>query len=269
MPNDYETEEKVEKILSGIPGLDELLDGGLYERSSTVIAGPPGTGKTTFGMQYLHAGVTQFGESGILITFEEFPETIYRDASNFGWDLKKCEADNLLKVVFTSPAVLKSELEKENGFFDMMVSKIDAKRVVIDSVTLMEQITNDKQELRQIFNGLINGFKRLGATTILTSEMPLLFGQESSLESSIGFVVDNIIFLRYVEIESELETALTVLKARGSKHVKDIRQYTIGSKGILIETKFTGHQGILTGFPSRPISGKTLLEEGLIRKKRG
>jgi circadian clock protein KaiC len=258
----------VKKILSGVPGLDELLDGGLYERSSTVIAGPPGTGKTTFGVQFLHEGAASLNEPGIFITFEEFPETIYRDALNFGWDLKKCEAEGSLKVIFTSPAVLKSELEKESGFIDKIVAAIGAKRIIVDSVTLMEQLTNDRQELRQIFNSLINGFKRLGLTTILTSEIPLLFGQESALDSSIGFVVDNIVLLRYVEIESELKTALTVLKARGSKHAKDIRQYEIASSGIVIETKFTGHQGILTGFPSRPISGKTLLEEGLIRKKR-
>jgi circadian clock protein KaiC len=261
-------EEAVRRILSGIPGLDELLDGGLYEKSSTVIAGPPGTGKTTFGVQYLYAGATRFNEPGLFITFEEFPETIYRDANNFGWDLKKCESEGTLKVIFTSPAVLKSELEKESGFIDKLVGATDAKRVVIDSVTLMEQLTTDRQELRLVFNSLINGFKRLGLTTILTSEIPLLFGQSSTLESSIGFVVDNIIFLRYVEIESELETALTVLKARGSKHAKDIRQYAIGSSGISIDTKFAGHHGILTGFPSRPISGKTLLEEGLIRKKK-
>lgn len=261
-------EATVKKIHSGIPGLDELLDGGLYERSSTVIAGPPGTGKTTFGAQFIYSGATLYNEPGIFVTFEEFPETIYRDCLNFEWDLKKYEAEGMMKVIFTSPAVLKSELEKEHGFIDKMVHQIDAKRIVIDSVTLMQQMTTDPQELRLIFNGLVNGLKRLGLTTILTSEMPLLFGHDSSLESSIGFVADNIIFLRYVEIESELNTALTVLKARGSKHAKDIRRYGISNKGVIIETKFAGHQGILTGFPSRPISGKTLLEEGLIKKKR-
>lgn len=256
------------KISSGIPGLDELLDGGLYERSSTVIAGPPGTGKTTFGAQFIYNGAAKYNEPGIFITFEEFPETIYRDMLNLGWDFKKLEAENKVKVIFTSPAVLKSELEKESGFVDRLVTQIDAKRIVIDSVTIMEQITTDQQELRQIYNSLINGLKRLGLTTILMSEMPLLFGSTSSLDSSIGFVVDNILILRYVEIESELETALTILKARGSKHAKDIRKYEITRKGISIETKFSGHQGILTGFPSRPVSGKAFLEEGLIRKKR-
>lgn len=258
----------MKKILSGIQGLDELLDGGLYERSSTVIAGPPGTGKTTFAAQFLYNGAVKYNEAGIFITFEEFPETIYRDMLNLGWDFKKLEAEGKLKVIFTSPTVLKSELEKESGFLDRLVANTDAKRIVIDSVTLMEQITADQQELRQIFNSLINGLKRLGLTTILTSEMPLLFGHSSSIESSIGFVADNIIILRYVEIESQLDTALTILKARGSKHAKDIRRYEITKHGIMIDTKFAGHQGILTGFPSRPVSGKTLLEEGLIRRKR-
>ncbi|HZD60135.1 MAG TPA: ATPase domain-containing protein [Anaerolineae bacterium] len=258
----------MKKISSGIPGLDELLNGGLYERSSTVIAGPPGTGKTTFGVQFIYNGAVRFNEPGIFITFEEFPEIIYRDAMNIGWDLKKYEAEDKIKVVFTSPAVLKSELEKENGLLDKIVAKTDAKRIVVDSVTLMEQVGFDQRELRQVLNSLINGMKRLGLTTILTSEIPLLFGHDNAFESSIGFIVDNILFLRYVEIESELETALTILKARGSQHAKDIRKYEITSNGINIEKKFAGHQGILTGFPSRMISGKTLLEEGLIRKKR-
>jgi len=258
----------LKKISSGIPGLDELLDGGLYERSSTVIAGPPGTGKTTFATQFIYYGAAKLGEAGIFITFEEFPEIIYRDAMNFGWDLRRQEEAGAIKVVFTSPAVLKSELEKENGLIDRMVAEIGAKRIVIDSVTLMEQISSDPLELRQLFNSLINGLKRLGLTTVLTSEVPLLFGHENTFETSIGFVVDNILFLRYVEIESELDTALTILKVRGSNHAKDIRKYEITDKGVTIETKFAGHQGILTGFPSRMISGKTLLEEGLIRKKR-
>jgi len=258
----------LKKILSGIPGLDDLLDGGLHERSSTVIAGPPGTGKTTFATQFIYQGAAKLGEAGIFITFEEFPEVIYRDAMNFGWDLKEQEAAGKLRIIFTSPAVLKSELEKENGLIDRVVAEIGAKRIVIDSVTLMEQISCDTIELRQLFNSLINGLKRLGLTTVLTSEVPLLFGHENTFETSIGFVVDNILFLRYVEIESELETALTILKVRGSKHAKDIRKYEIAENGVTIETKFSGHQGILTGFPSRMISGKTLLEEGLIRKKR-
>ncbi|MCL4499667.1 MAG: ATPase [Chloroflexi bacterium] len=258
----------MKKISSGVPGLDELLDGGIFERSSTVIAGPPGAGKTTFGLQFLYNGVTQFGESGIFVTFEEFPETIYRDALNLGWNLKREEDSGRLKVVFTSPSVLKSELEKEGGFFDHLVASIDGRRVVIDSATLMEQITEDPLELRAIFNALVNGFKRLGLTSILTAEVPFLFGDGTALENGLGFLVDNIFLLRFVEIESQLETALTLLKVRGSAHAKDIRRYNIGAAGISIKAKFSGRQGILTGFPSRAVTAETLLQEGLIKKRR-
>ncbi|MCL5292902.1 MAG: ATPase [Actinobacteria bacterium] len=258
----------MKKVPSGIPGFDQLLAGGIYERSSTVIGGPPGAGKTTFGLHFLYGGATRYGEPGIFITFEEFPETIYRDALNLGWDLKKEEEAGRLKVIFTSPSVLKSELEREGGLFDQLVASIDARRVVIDSVTLMEQIAEGRLELRAIYNGLVNGFKRLGLTSILTAEVPWLFGDRTSLESGLGFLVDNILLLRFVEIESELETALTVLKVRGSAHAKDIRRYHVGAHGIEIETKFAGRQGILTGFPSRTVSAETLLQEGLIKKRR-
>lgn len=258
----------MERVSSGIPGLDELLAGGLYAKSSTAIAGPPGTGKTTFGLQFLYSGATRFGEPGIFITFEQFPETIYRDAMKFGWDLKREEDAGRLKVIFTSPGVLKSELEREGGLFDRLAAELDAKRIVIDSVTLMEQITADRLELRSIFNALVNGFKRLGMTSILTAEIPWLFGGESVLESGLGFLVDNIFLLRYVEIESALDKALTILKVRGSEHAKDIRRYHVSAQGVEIETKFAGRQGILTGFPSRAVTAETLLQEGLIKRRK-
>lgn len=258
----------MKKIPSGIPGLDELLDGGLYEKSSTVIAGPPGAGKTTFGLQFLYNGVVEHGEAGIFISFEEFPETIYRDALNMGWDLKKLEDMGRLKVIFTSPSVLKSELEREGGFIDRLVTSLDARRVVIDSASMMEQLSTNRQELRAIFNELVNGFKRLGLTNILTAEIPFLFQDGAALENGLGFLVDNIFLLRFVEIDSELERALTLLKVRGSAHAKDIRRYEIDSQGVKIETKFSGRHGVLTGFPSRAVTAEKLLHEGLIKKRR-
>lgn len=257
----------MKKMPTGIPGLDELLEGGLYEKSSTVIAGPPGTGKTTFGLQFLYAGATRFNQPGIFITFEQFPESIYRDARNFGWDLQKCEADGTLKVIFTSPAVLKSELERERGLFDRLVAETDARRIVVDSITLMEQMSPNRLELRQTLNSLVNGLKRLELTSLLMSELPSLFGDGAVWESGVGFLVDNVLLLRYVEIDSELALALTILKVRGSPHAKDIRRYEITNHGVDIETKFAGRQGILTGFPH--ITAETLVEEGLIKRKGG
>lgn len=113
----------MKRLFTGIPGLDEMTHGGLYEKSATLVTGAPGTGKTTLGMQFIAAGAER-REPGIVVTFEHFPETLYGDASNFGWDFKKYEDEGLLKVIFTSPEVFKTELEKEMGLIDKLTAEM-------------------------------------------------------------------------------------------------------------------------------------------------
>ncbi len=257
------------RIASGIPGLDELLGGGLYERTCTLVTGPPGSGKTTLGLQFIYQGIVERQESGIIVTFEEFPETIYRDAHNFGWDLKRCEESGQLRVLFTSPAVLKGELEKESGLLNRLVQEIGARRIVIDPVTHLNQLTADPLKLREINNALVNGLKRLGLTSILTCEVPKILGPLGLTDGAIAFVVDNILLLKFVEIESQLQQAIIALKVRGSDHVKEIRRYHIGDHGIAIETKFLGREGLLSGTPRSTVTERTLLDKGLIRGKQG
>src|SRR5439155_1380370 len=83
--------------------LDEMLRGGFMDKDAVMVAGSAGTGKTTLALEYLVNGATQFGEPGIYLTFEQLPDQIYRDAENFGWDLRKLETENKLRVVCTSP----------------------------------------------------------------------------------------------------------------------------------------------------------------------
>ena len=93
----------IQRVPSGIPGLDDLLFGGFLEGDAVLVAGSPGTGKSTLGMQFLHEGIIRYDEAGFFITFEEFPQQIYRDAMNFGWDFRGLEEEDKLKVLFTSP----------------------------------------------------------------------------------------------------------------------------------------------------------------------
>lgn len=93
----------MERIKSGIPELDEMLRGGFMKGDAVLVAGPAGTGKTTFALQYIVNGITQFGENGVYVTFEQLPDQIYRDAKNFGWDLRKMEDEDRLRLVCTSP----------------------------------------------------------------------------------------------------------------------------------------------------------------------
>ena len=93
----------MKQALTGIVGLDKVLNGGFTQGSTIIVEGEPGTGKTTLGVQFLYNGATQLGEAGIYITFEELPDQIYKDMLRFGWDLQELERQNLIRVICISP----------------------------------------------------------------------------------------------------------------------------------------------------------------------
>lgn len=232
------------RISTGIPGFDQMIGGGLYEKSATLIAGAPGTGKTTLGLQFLIGGIND-GQPGIMVTFEEFPEIYFRDALNFGWDLKKFQEDNLLKILFTSPIVFKAELERDMGYIDRIVAQTGARRILIDPINLYESYFED-EENRLSFNSLVNALKRNNLTSFLIVELPELFGELSSIGETLPFIVDNVVILKYLEIDSTVQKAILVLKTRGTEHATDIRKFDINEKGIYISNRFEDREGLLS-----------------------
>lgn len=236
-----------ERIPFGIKALDKMISGGLLKGSANLLEGAPGTGKTTLAMQYIYNGITMYNEPGLIITFEEFPQQYYHDAMQFGWDFKKLEEEGKLKIIFSDPQTTISEFDKVDGVFVSLVEKMGIKRMAIDSMTHFESIVSDPYELREIETRLINSIKREEVTSILLKENDSLLGQMSQTTSKIPFIVDTYIVLRYVEIDSAIEKALCILKMRGSDHHKDIRCFRITSKGIEVESKFSGREGIMSG----------------------
>ncbi|NLP01327.1 MAG: hypothetical protein GX089_02445 [Fibrobacter sp.] len=236
-----------ERIPFGIKALDKMISGGLLRGSANLLEGAPGTGKTTLAMQYIYNGITMHNEPGLIITFEEFPQQYYHDAMQFGWDFKKLEEEGKLKIIFSDPQTTISEFDKVDGVFVSLVEKMGIKRMAVDSMTHFESIVSDPYELREIETRLINSIKREGVTSILLKENDSLLGQMSQTTSKIPFIVDTYIVLRYVEIDSAIEKALCILKMRGSDHHKDIRCFRITSKGIEVESKFSGREGIMSG----------------------
>src|SRR5512139_3602883 len=220
------------RVETGVAGLDKMLWGGFLQGSANLVRGAPGTGKTLLALQFLLRGAEQ-GEPGLLISFEAFPQSLQTDAQSLGWDLRAWQDRGLLHLYFTSPQVLLKSLEAPAGpLSDLFIEK-NIKRVVLDSVTHFTRLTNEPQQLRGIYNRLINALKREGVTSVLLAEEARLETPRTE-RGALSFVVDSILLLRYVEVESAIQRAITVMKIRGSDHVKEIRRYEILRGGIVV-----------------------------------
>ena len=239
-----------ERIRTDIKGLDEMLNGGFLPQTANLVEGPPGTGKSTLGMQFIYNGIRYHDEPGLILTFEEFPQQYYRDAESFGWDFRQLEREGKLRVIMTSPGVSRSDLESVGGTIETQAREMGARRILVDSISHFDQVAEDDTEFRSVVYGFINSLKREGLTSILTRESPVLLGGEEE-KNAIAYVVDSYIMLRYVEIESAIHKALLVVKLRGSDHAKDIRQFEISDEGIEIMSRFEGQEGIMSGSPRR------------------
>jgi circadian clock protein KaiC len=241
----------MERVKTGIAGLDEMLGGGFLPETANLVEGAPGTGKSTLGMQFIVNGIQLYNEPGIILTFEEFPQQYYRDAEAMGWLFTDLEKEDKLRVIMTSPEVGKADMERVGGRIESLAREIGAKRILVDSLSHFERLTRDPIELRSIIFSFANALKREGFTSIFTRESPVLIGEGDLANEDIAFLMDSYLMLRYVEIESAIHKALLVLKLRGSDHAKDIRQFEITGTGIEVRSKFEGREGILSGSPHR------------------
>src|SRR5512136_2462938 len=113
-----------ERVTSGISGLDDMLQGGFLRGAAVLVRGAPGTGKTALGLQFLIHGV-QNNEPGLLISFEEFPQSLHRDAESLGWDLRQLERDGMLHILFTSPQVFLSSLQTPSSPLNQLLLESD------------------------------------------------------------------------------------------------------------------------------------------------
>ena len=243
----------MERVKTGIPGLDEMLWGGLLPQTANLVEGAPGTGKTTLGMQFIYHGIVACDEPGLILTFEEFPQQYYSDALSFGWDFRQMERENKLRIVMSSPEVSLADLEQVGGRIETLVREIGAKRILVDSLSHLKRLSKDPSHLRSIVFAFINALKREGLTAMLARESGALLGEAGGADNAFAFLVDSYVLLRYVEIESTINKALLVLKMRGSNHDKGIRQYEITPRGIEIRAPFEGREGIMSGSPRQMV----------------
>ncbi|NPA47155.1 MAG: KaiC domain-containing protein [Thermococci archaeon] len=243
------------RVRTGIPGMDEILHGGIPERNVVLLSGGPGTGKTIFSQQFIWNGL-QAGEPGIYVALEEHPVQVRGNMAGFGWDVRKYEEKGLFAMVdaFTAGIGKSKEYEKYivhdvtdvREFIDVLrtaVKDIGAKRVVVDSVTTL--YINKPAMARSVVMQLKRVLAGLGVTSILVSQISV--GERGFGGPGVEHGVDGIIRLDLDEIDGELKRSLIVWKMRGTSHSMRRHPFDITDEGIVV-------------YPDKVLKKKTVVE---------
>jgi circadian clock protein KaiC len=227
----------LEKSPTGIDGFDEITLGGLPKGRPTLIAGNAGCGKTLFGMEFLARGAAQFGEPGVMVTFEETGEELIKNFSSLGFDVGSLVQRK--KLAFEFVTIERGEIE-ETGEYDLeglfvrldyAIKSIKAKRVVLDTIeALFAGIPNEmilRSELRRLFRWL----KARGITAVVTGERGVSMITRHGLEE---YVADCVILLEHTIVERTATRRMRVVKYRGSAHGTDEFPFLINEHGISV-----------------------------------
>jgi circadian clock protein KaiC len=246
------------RVSLGLPGLDGMMHGGALSATSTLVAGSAGTGKTLMCLHFLLEGIRQ-GEPGLLATFQETPSMLHAFARGFGWDVAELEREGKLCILYTSPVELGVDMHAYT--IRQAIAQSGARRVAMDSLKDIELVSPDKVRYKDYIYSLVNDFRRQGIASMLTSEIPEMFGSFVVSEYGISFVADNVILLRYVEMAGRIARAISVLKMRGSDHDKSVREFRITAQtGLEVLQPFEEYDSVLTGaVVTAEVPGATLL----------
>jgi KaiC/GvpD/RAD55 family RecA-like ATPase len=221
----------MERIKSGIPGLDELIGGGFLPGTIALISGTAGSGKTIFSSQFIYAGAKKYNEPGIYFTFEEPPENIIKNMKKFGYDFQQLVDEKKVSFILY-------DVRMPNLFDELYsaINKINAKRVVIDSLATYGLYIGEVGVVRRRLLELITQLKTTGCTTLLITEIP----PGSSGISRFGveeFLADCVIVLNYLRRHGVFERSIMIWKYRGSEHSSKVHPLRITDKGIIIFPK--------------------------------
>ncbi len=232
----------IRRVKVGIPGMDEILNGGIPERNVVLLSGGPGTGKSIFGQQYLWQGLQQ-DEPGVFVALEEHPVQVRRNMEQFGWAVKPYEESGKFAIVdaFTAGIGRASKYERyvvtdpsdEELLIDVLreaIEDIAAVRVVVDSVTTL--FISKPVLGRRIVLKLKKLLSGLGTTSLLISQISV--GEIGFGGPGVEHAADGIIRLDLDEINGELQRSLIVWKMRGTRHSMKRHPFEITDKGIIV-----------------------------------
>ncbi|MEA2035124.1 MAG: KaiC domain-containing protein [Euryarchaeota archaeon] len=214
------------RIKMGIPGLDEMLSGGLIENSICAIIGTYGTGKTTFALQYIFEGLKN-GEKTIFISLEERVDLIYENIIERGWNVEPYREKSLF-IIKLDPTDFNIAINSIKKDLPDLIKSIGATRVVIDPISLYEGLFDDLAVRRKEMFKFVEMMRDLNCSFVLTSETHEN-NNYSSKYGLIEYLADTVIILRYVRPSdlSEVHSAVEVVKMRRSGHSREIKPYDI------------------------------------------
>jgi len=254
----------------GVAALDELIGGGIFDGSVTMVIGISGIGKTVLGTQLLREGVvtssrSKIGDAGIensaglLVSLDEHPAQIIRNAATLGLNLQDQVDSGDIHLLFENPQEL--EIDVHFAKIVKLVEKYNIQRLVIDGMTSYSTALHDQALYRDFFHALVAFTKSRLMSTFFNYENPEFLGISTFMpEFPVSSIVDNIILLSMVELNNSLRRCITVVKSRGSAHQFDSREYEIREGGIHLippdenaapQLPFSQYSSILSRAPTR------------------
>jgi len=221
------------RVKSGIPGLDEIIGGGFTKNNLITVSGSTGSGKTTFGAQFLVNGFLQTKEPGLYLTFDEPKFSIFSNMSGFKWDLPKMEREKQVVFIEYPHMELESFIEQEGSLLEL-IDTLGVERVVFDSITPLAVLPQDGEK-RRYLQKIINTIRKWGATTLVTAD-DMVPPDPNVPRTSCGVeaLTDGFIHLGWrLEGFRRIRT-LEVMKLRGAAHRHGAHQCTIDSEGFSV-----------------------------------
>jgi KaiC/GvpD/RAD55 family RecA-like ATPase len=220
------------RVSTNIPGLDSLMQGGIPEGELLLLSGTCGTGKTIFGMQFVmqgSQGSPEKDDASIYVTFEEHRSQLRAQAARFGWDMKKLEDMEKLRMLRYDPFQIRDIL----GMIENNIREVNARKVVMDSVSSFAMYLHDENEIRKTIIQVCDLLKKNKCTGILISEI-LPNSHALSRYGIEEFVLDGVLVLRKIMQENQFKRALNIWKLRETNHSSRFHEYDISAKGFTL-----------------------------------
>ncbi len=232
----------------GIESLDALVGGGLIAGSITMLLGAPGTGKTLLGLKFLTGAREK--EPGLYFGFFETEDELVRKADGTASDLRRRVKAGDVEVQWSPP--IDGTADALAAHLVARVKERGVKRLVIDGIGGLRNALVYPERERRFFGALFNELRALGVTTVLTEETCDLFGAEIKASSDLIAMLDNVVFLRHVELRARLRRLVSVVKMREGRSDPSLREFSIGEHGIEVSPTFDSAEAILSGIARVP-----------------